>query len=161
MADSEATFGLRPAQKADARLIKHMVRRAGINPLGLHWSRFTVAVDGRGQVVGCVQIKPHGTHVRELASLVVARPWRRKGVGTALVEEVKARSGGDLWLMCRNDLAPYYARFGFEIVADSPSLDPAFRRYWQLGRLLGVLTRGKAGLAFMRWQTQSIPTQGE
>ena len=155
MANLEARFGLRAAQESDARLIKQMVRRAGINPLGLHWPRFTVAVDERGQVIGCVQIKPHATSVKELASLVVVRPWRSRGVGAALVEAVKARSGGDLWLMCRGDLTPYYARLGFEVISDFPLLDPAFRRYWQLGRLVSALTLGKARLAFMRWQAQS------
>ena len=153
MSNDVPRFCLRPARQSDKRIIKQLVRRARLNPLGLDWERFTIAVDDKGDVVGIIQLKPHGDGSQELASLVVARPWRSRGIAAALVAAVKAQSDGVLWLMCERGLVSFYERFGFETVESAAHMSPYYRRIWQLARLFDVVTRGVASLAIMRWQS--------
>lgn len=129
-----------------------MVRRARLNPLGLAWERFTVAVDTEDGVVGCIQLKPHRDGANELASLVVVRSWRGRGVARALIDAVKAQSDGLLWLMCERGLVSFYERFGFQWLQDSSQMRPTFRRIWRLARLLSFITGGNVRLAIMRWE---------
>jgi N-acetylglutamate synthase-like GNAT family acetyltransferase len=152
--DPAPRFRLRRARHADQRVISRMVRRAGLNPLGLDWRRFTVAGTDDEHVVGCVQLKPHNEGALELASLVVRNDWRGQGVGAALVAATKSRSNGKLWLMCRRSLTVYYARFGFNVIRDTAEMSPYFRRIWHLAQLFAKITRREeTELAIMRWQT--------
>src|SRR3989304_5329525 len=80
---------LRPETAADAGAIRSLIFRVGINPRGLDWRRFQVAVDPGGRLVGCGQVKPHADGSRELASIAVppkgridgAFGWRRMRAG--------------------------------------------------------------------------------
>lgn len=128
-------FSLSPAAPHHAPAIKTLVRRAGLNPFSLDWRRFTVAVDPAGNIIGCVQYKPHGQSVMELASLVVAPEWQGQGVGRALVEHLQAQIGPPLWLICRSTLTSYYRHFGFQEVTEVTQLPPYFRRIARLARL--------------------------
>ncbi|HSH04359.1 MAG TPA: GNAT family N-acetyltransferase, partial [Anaerolineae bacterium] len=82
---------LRAGVAADEAEIKGLIKEYGLNPLGLDWRRFLVAVDGAGNFVGCGQLKPHGDGSLELASLAVVRAWREKGVGRLLMEGLMRR----------------------------------------------------------------------
>jgi amino-acid N-acetyltransferase len=102
---------IRPATFEDAATIKRMVRGAGLDPMSLYWPNFLVAeVDGK--TIGIGQVKPY-TNSRELGSLVVLGRYRGQGVGSALIRALIARESGDLFLLCRERLESYYARFGF------------------------------------------------
>ena len=129
-----------------------MVRRARINPFGLNWTRFTVATDSEQTLIGCIQLKPHGAGTAELASLVVAKPWRRKGVASDLIAAVQQQSAGELWLMCEWRLIPFYERFGFELKDDPPEMGAYFRCIWRLAKLARTISFGTLKLAIMRWQ---------
>ena len=141
-----------------------MVRRAQLNPLGLNWERFTVAVDGVQRIIGCVQLKPHGNASHregslpggalELASLVVDRDWRRRGVATRLIEVTKANAGETLWLMCESRLVPFYERFDFHNGLQANDMPPYFRRIWRLVAVARFVMRREPGLSIMRWQAQ-------
>lgn len=85
---------------------------AHLDPTSLKWQNFLVAVIA-GKVAGCGQVKPY-PKARELGSLVVRKAYRRQGVGGALIRALLAREAGDVYLMCRAELIPYYAKFGFE-----------------------------------------------
>jgi N-acetylglutamate synthase-like GNAT family acetyltransferase len=116
-----------------------MVRAARLNPVGLDWRRFAVAIDGTGEVIACVQVKPHGA-ARELASLVVARGWRGQGLGQQMVRHVQQEAGPPLWLMCRSTLVPFYERSGFREVRRHSGIPRYFRAMHLLfgvGRRLG------------------------
>jgi amino-acid N-acetyltransferase len=110
-------FSLRPAAKEDAFLIRSLVHAARLNPTGLDWRRFTVAVLPNGEVIGCVQVKPHRDGTQELASLVVREDWRGRGVARALMRHELEIHAGPLYLMCRAGLGPFYRQFGFRPLA--------------------------------------------
>jgi len=108
------SLSIRPARPEERRLIRRLVGEAGagLDPIGLKWPNFLVA-EIEGRVVGCAQTKVY-SGVRELGSLVVSKPYRRQGIGGALVRALLAREDGDVYLMCQGRMAPYYVRFGFE-----------------------------------------------
>ena len=72
-------YSIRSAQEAESAQIKALIHEVGINPTGLDWRRFLVAVDGLGRVIGCGQIKPHGSDILELASIAVSPEHRGQG----------------------------------------------------------------------------------
>ena len=141
---------LRRATASDAATIKQMVRGARLNPFRLDWQRFWLAVDGEDQIVGCIQVKPHGEGVNELASLVTQPGWRGQGVGRLLVEHLQQETGPPLWLMCESGLAAFYERFGFAEVRQMGEMPAHFRFMRRLSRLFFAPGSGRY-LAIMRW----------
>jgi amino-acid N-acetyltransferase len=133
------SFTLRPADSADFPAIRGLIRAAQINPLGLHWQRFVIAVDAQGQMIGCGQVKPHRDGSRELASIAVTPAWRGQGVARAIIEHLLAIHPGTLYLTCRAGLGAFYEKFGFGAIqaADMP---PYFRRLSRLAKLATRLT---------------------
>lgn len=144
-------FTLRPATAADQPVIKDLVRAARINPQGLVWPRFVMAVDEQGQPIGCAQVKPHRDGSRELASIVVVEHWRGRGVARALIEHLMAQHGRPLWLTCASSLIPLYQKFGFRELNDDADLSPYFRRLRRLARLILFFARSDDYMAVMRW----------
>ncbi len=129
---------LRPATEADAGAIRALVWRANINPTGLKWPRFVVAESDEGDLIACGQVKPHQDGTKELASIVVATEWRGQGVARALIEHLIDTHSGDLYLMCRSGLGPFYDKFGFQSV-DGNALPRYFRRILRLSKIGRVL----------------------
>ena len=93
-------YSIQTATKAHQSAIKALIRDAGINPMGLKWERFWVAVDAAGNLIGCGQVKPHRDGSRELASIAVAREWRRQGIARELIEMLVEQHPLPLWLTC-------------------------------------------------------------
>lgn len=138
---------LRPATVADQKSIRDLIHAVGINPTQLNWERFIIA-ESDGEFAGCVQIKPHGDGVRELASLAVKPDRQGQGIGGQLIRALSEYERGELYLMCRSNLATYYERFGFNAV--NPAQVPnSFKMPMRLGRLLAKLTKFE-GLSVMR-----------
>lgn len=151
-ADSGGGFRLRPATRSDQAAIRGLIRAVHINPLGIRWRRFILAVDDRGVLVGCGQIKSHADGSRELASIAVVEAWRGRRVASAVINHLMAGASPPLWLTCRPRLIPFYERFGFRPVAPGGSMPPYFRRILRLVRIL-VRARGLAdGPQVMVWQ---------
>ena len=142
-------FTLRPAKSADFPVIKNLVRNARINPTGLRWPRFVIAENYAGEVVGCVQIKPHRGGAFELASLVVAENYQGQGVARSLVAHLTANHEGDLYLMCRSSLGEFYEKLGF-IPVSEPKMPPYFRRISRLTSLIEFLQKEGETLLVMR-----------
>ena len=133
-------YTIRLAHEEDQPAIKALIREAGINPLGIHWPRFLVAVDGAGTLIGCGQVKTHGDGSRELASLVVREDWRGRGVARALMEHFLTHEPGPLYLTCRTELGPLYEKFGFRSI-DVGEMPPYFKRVYRFinaGKLVGL-----------------------
>jgi N-acetylglutamate synthase-like GNAT family acetyltransferase len=140
---------LRPATHNEAGEIRRLVRQAGINPFGLDWRRFTLALASDGKVIGCGQLKPHGNDVVELASLVVEESWRGLGIGRRLVEELIDQAGRPLWLMCGSSLVPLYEKFGFVEVAPDQAQPGYFARMRRVVAIFNTLAAREQYLAIM------------
>jgi len=125
------TFSLRPAAEVDAATIKRLIHQVGINPLGLYWQNFILAVDEQGRMIGCGQIKKHFDGSHELASIAVTPNWRGRGVAKAIIQDLMSRQNSLLYLTCRSGLVPFYQKFGFE-PAEYKELPPYFRRIYHL-----------------------------
>lgn len=130
----------RPAQAEDQAAIHEFVRSEHLNPHGLHWQRFTVAIDPQGRLVGCVQVRHHRDGSRQLGSFAVVPAWRGRGVGAQLVERALRREPGPVHLITRRELAAYFGRWGFRPVGRRA---PAVLR---LHQAIGLVMGGLASL---------------
>lgn len=140
---------LRPAREQDSDRIHQLVRAEKLNPTGLDWTRFLVAEDRQGRVVGCGQIKPHRDGTLEMASIVVEEELRGKGLGRRIIERLIDGIHQPLWLMCRSSLVPLYEQFEFEEV-DADAEQPAyFRRVRRLASVYHFLKGTGEYLAVM------------
>jgi len=141
---------VRPATQADARAVRALIFAVHINPTGLDWRRFVVAVDREGRLLGCGQIKPHPDGTRELASVAVWPIYRRQGIARAVIEHLLAHHPPPLYLTCRTPLEPLYAKFGFYPLAQH-QMTPYFRRVSKAFNVLARLFPRRIGLSVMRW----------
>ena len=142
-------YALRPAGQADFAAIRALVRGARINPTGLDWRRFSVAVSPGGEVIACGQVKPVPGGLWELASLAVLPAYRRQGIAAAIIQRLSLNAPRPLYLTCRAALGSFYERHGFTTVA----AEAMPRHYRRLQRLVGTLIRisGEAdGLLVMK-----------
>jgi N-acetylglutamate synthase-like GNAT family acetyltransferase len=135
-------YQIRHATAADQASIRSLIRKVRINPLGLDWRRFCLAVDQDGDVIGCGQIKLHKDGSRELASIAVRETWRNQAVATHLILHLMGEENGPLWLMCRSDLVSFYKKFGFYEVSQMLNMPPNFRL---VVRLWGILSKVRGG----------------
>lgn len=131
-------FTLRPAIQADAPAIRALIHAVSINPTGLHWQRFILAVDVQGQMIGCGQIKRHGDGSSELASIAVTPAWRGKGAARAMIERLVGDHPTELYLTCRGELGAFYERFGFKKCTQA-EMPPYFRRIYRISRVIRSL----------------------
>ncbi len=106
-------YTLRPARESESAQIRDLIRLSGINPIGLDWKRFILAVNDRDEMIGCGQLKPHGKEILEMASIAVYPEHRRKGVARAVIEHLLKDSPRPLYLTCISSNGPLYQKFGF------------------------------------------------
>ena len=140
---------IRSATAEESGDIRRLILEGGINPFGLDWRRFVVAVTGEGDVIGCGQLKPHGKDTLEMASLAVTEDWRGEGIGRRLIEELLQRGSEPLWLMCRSSLVPLYQKFGFEEVGPGEEQPKYFQRMRRLVEVLNTAIGRDEYLAVM------------
>ena len=143
------TFSLRPATAADFPEIKALIRQVRINPIGLDWRRFTVAVNQGGGMIACGQLKRVSGGLTELASLAVRPAYRYHGVARALIEYLLADAPRPVYLTCRSGLGGLYERFGFHSL-DSDEMPRYYRRLQRLAGLLMELARREETLLVMK-----------
>jgi N-acetylglutamate synthase-like GNAT family acetyltransferase len=141
---------IRPAKKEEFQAIRDLIFEVQINPMGLAWQRFLVAVTAEGELVGCGQVKPHRDGSREVASIAVRPQFRGRGAARAILEALLAReTRRPLYLMCRSQLEPFYNKFGFRAVSIN-EMTPYFRRIFHL---VGLFRGGRSSedrLSIMR-----------
>jgi N-acetylglutamate synthase-like GNAT family acetyltransferase len=111
-------YSIRPALESESAQIKDLINLVGINPTGLDWQRFIVAVNDSGQVIACGQIKPHGTDIRELASIATNPEYRGQGLARAVIERLLRENPKPVYLMCMSHNGPMYEKFGFRVIAE-------------------------------------------
>jgi len=149
-------FTIRPAESSDDQAIRKLIRQAHINPTGLDWRRFLVAVDPAGQVIGCGQIKPHQDGSSELASIAVVPEWRLQSVASSVIQQLLAMFAGDLYLLCRSSLGPFYEKFGFHTI-EAKDMPPYYKRINRLARWFSRLEKKGETLLVMRRLSEPQP----
>ena len=127
---------IRPALETEAAPIRDLIHLVKINPTGLDWKRFAVAVDEQDELIGCGQLKPHGGEVVELASIAVSPEHQGQGVARAIIEYLLKESPRPLYLMCESRLGSLYERFGFRAI----SYEEMPRYFQRISKLAGLVT---------------------
>lgn len=144
---------------ADAEGIAALVRQARINPTSLHWQNFVVARDAERGLVGCGQIRSAPfTRGREVKSLVVLPEYRDGRLSRAILRGLIEGERGVVWGTCVAGLAPYYTRFGCEIVPARKA--PLYYRL--MGRVAARVHRKRTGrelpeMVVLRWHGPYTP----
>lgn len=144
-------YAIRPALETEAASIRKLIHKVGINPTGLDWKRFVVAVTPNGQMIGCGQLKPHGRDVLELASLAVNPEYRLKGIASSIIDDLLKDPARPLYLMCRSPLGPFYEKFGFQRL-ELNEMPGYFRRISRLAGLVESLASVDETLLVMKLQ---------
>jgi len=129
-------FTIRLARESESAQIRDLIHLTRLNPMGLDWKRFVVAVNERDEMIGCGQLKPHGKEILELASIAVHPEHRRKGVARAIIEYLLKDGPRPLYLMCGSSNGPLYEKFGFQVM----SVDEMPRYFQRISRLAGLVT---------------------
>jgi N-acetylglutamate synthase-like GNAT family acetyltransferase len=132
----DSVISIRPAREMEAAQIRDLIHLVGINPMGLDWKRFVLAVDEHDEMLGCGQLKPHGQEVLELASIAVFPEHQGKGIARAIIEYLLKESPRPLYLMCQSSLGPFYEKFGFHPI----SYEEMPRYFQRLSKLVGLVT---------------------
>jgi N-acetylglutamate synthase-like GNAT family acetyltransferase len=145
------TYTLRPAREAESDAIKDLIHAVGINPMGLDWKRFIVAVDAKDQIVATGQIKPHGRNIHELASIAVAPEYRGHGLAREIIEYLLKDGPRPLYLTCVSSLEPLYQKFGFCSIPYE-EMPRYFQRISRLAGLVFLLSRREEKLLVMKLQ---------
>ena len=145
------SYSLRLARESDTHQIKDLIHLVGINPMGLDWRRFIVAVDDRDQVIGTGQIKPHGAEVLELASIAVHPDRRGDGIARAIIEHLLKDSPRPLYLTCVFGMGPLYEKFGF-VSLSYKDMPKYFQRLSKLANAFMSFAREGEHLQVMKLQ---------
>jgi N-acetylglutamate synthase-like GNAT family acetyltransferase len=137
----------RAAVAADQPAINAIIREAGINPLGLQWEHFLLAVDETtGEIVGTGQIKTHGDGSHELASIATRPAHQGRGIAAELIRRLmtqhRAESSEPLYLTCRSSMRAFYERFGFRVI-DQDQLPRYFKRLARVAGWFALFTQRK------------------
>jgi len=142
---------IRPARETESAQIRDLINLVGINPMGLDWRRFVVAVNEHDEMIGCGQLKPHGQDILELASIAVYPDHQEKGIARLIIEHLLKDSPRPLYLMCQSSLGPLYEKFGFRAIAYD-EMPRYFQRMSKLAGLVTTLARREERLLIMKLQ---------
>ena len=144
-------YTLRPARETESRAIKDLIHHVGINPMGVDWKRFVVAVDSQDRIVGIGQLKPHGKEILELASIAVYPEYRGQGIASAIIEKLLKDSPRPLYLMCESKNGPLYEKFGFRELSYK-EMPRYFQRISKLAGLASTLALHDERILIMKLQ---------
>jgi N-acetylglutamate synthase-like GNAT family acetyltransferase len=143
-------YVIREAARQDFPAIRALIHAVSINPTGLEWRHFLVAVSHDDALLGCGQIKPHFDGSRELASIAVQEQARGQGIARAVIQELLVREKTrPLYLMCRAMLEPLYVKFGFRAIG-LDEMPVYFQRISRAERLFNSKAQPQDRLMIMR-----------
>ena len=103
---------IRSAVPADQEAIRALVKGERLNPMGIDWPNFLVAVGTQG-IVGAVQLRKHPDGSRELGSLVVAPEARGLGIAARLIDALVTDHDGPVQMITGAQHAAHYQRWVF------------------------------------------------
>lgn len=107
---------LRPATAKDIWAIRRLVLSAKLDPTQIRWQQFWL-IECEGKIVACGQLRAF-EGAQELGSLVVAKNWRARGLGSYLTKHLIGQATQPLYLECLGSgLVQFYTRLGFVPVA--------------------------------------------
>jgi amino-acid N-acetyltransferase len=130
---------LRQATANDIWSIRKLVLSAKLDPTQLRWEQFWV-IDRDGKIIACGQLRSF-EGAQELGSLVVARDWRKQGIGTYLTQHLIQIASQPLCLECLGaKLASFYTRLGFVSVSWR-ELPPSLKRKFGVSSFAASLLR--------------------
>jgi N-acetylglutamate synthase-like GNAT family acetyltransferase len=153
-------FVVRSASRQEFPEIRALIHKVHINPTGLDWRRFLVAVSPDNTLLGCGQIKPHFDGSRELASIAVKEHVRGQGVARAVIQELLTRElMRPLYLMCRARLELLYVKFGFRAI-DQDEMPGYFQRISRAERIFNSKARAEDRLTVMRLESNAEVISG-
>ena len=109
----QLAIAIRRATERDQQAIRALVHSERLNPTGLNWPNFLVAVIG-GRIIGAVQMRKHSDGSRELASLVVSKEARGYGIASRMIDAMLAEDHEPVWMITAEPYAGAYSRWGFE-----------------------------------------------
>ena len=132
------SVAIRSATADDQGAIVALVRSERLNPTGIDWPHFVVAIDGN-KLIGAAQIRKHKDGSRELGSLVVDRRWRGQGVAACLIETLLASEPGRVLVITGQVRTAYFARWGFRPLETSRA-PAAIQFNYYMGRMAGILS---------------------
>jgi ribosomal protein S18 acetylase RimI-like enzyme len=145
-----AEFTVRPATREDFPAIRSLIYTVRINPTGLGWRRFLVAVTPQGKLLGCGQIKLHADGSREMASIAVQEQARGNGVAQAVIEAlILLEPQRPIYGMCRARLKLLYIKFGCHAI-ELDEMPPYFRRIIRVERFFNPNAKPDDRLLVMR-----------
>ncbi|MBO9998685.1 MAG: GNAT family N-acetyltransferase [Cyanobacteria bacterium SID2] len=140
---------LRRATVEDLPGIRGLVFRAFLDPTQLRWQQFWVLEIDR-RIIACGQLREFDG-VQELGSLVVARDWRHRGIGTAMAKHLIEQATRSLYVDCLGKrLCLFYQRLGFVEMTDDDIPPQLHLRYGILGILKKVF---RLPLFFMAYRS--------
>jgi N-acetylglutamate synthase-like GNAT family acetyltransferase len=143
-------FYICPAVRDDFPVIRSLIQGVKINPTGLVWKRFLVAVTLNGDLLGCGQIKHHADGSREIASIAVQEHARGLGVARAVIEALLTlEPQRPLHLMCRSRLESLYKKFGFHPI-ELKEMPTFFQRIIRFERIFNSKSQPDNRLLVMR-----------
>jgi N-acetylglutamate synthase-like GNAT family acetyltransferase len=143
-------FIVRSATQEDFPAIRSLIHTVQINPIGLDWRRFQVAMSPQGILLGCGQIKPHTDGSKELASIAVLESERSNGIAWEIISTlIKIELERPLYLMCRARLNSFYDKFGFKSI-DLKDMPSYFKRISKVERIFNSSSRADDRLLVMR-----------
>jgi N-acetylglutamate synthase-like GNAT family acetyltransferase len=143
-------FIIRPADRNEFPEIVSLIHSVHINPFGLNWRCFLVAVTEKNELLGCGQIKRHSDGSCELASIAVQKQRRNQGLARSVIEELLRREKKrPVYLMCRGQLQTLYEKFDFHAIG-SKEMPPYFKRIYLLERILNSRTNPADRLRIMK-----------
>lgn len=142
-------YKIRSALESESTQIKELINLVGINPAGLDWKRFIVAVNDEDKVIACGQLKPHSGDIIELASIATHPDYERKGLASAVIHVLLKTPVRPLYLMCMEHNGSLYERFGFRTI-DENEMPKYFRRMKNLFKVADVVMRSGEDLLIMK-----------
>jgi amino-acid N-acetyltransferase len=143
---------IRPALARDMRSIRMLVWSAKLDPTQLRWQQFWV-IECSGDLVACGQLR-NFAGAQELGSLVVAKNWRDRGLGSCLAKHLIAQATEPLYLECLGKrLAAFYTRLGF-VEVPLPELPQSVKFKFGVSQLAKILF--KVPVTIMQYQTNFV-----
>lgn len=146
---TKSNYIIRAATQNDAAAIRNLIIKVRINPTGLDWRRFVLAVTDEDATIACGQIKTHRDGSVELASIAVEPDRRGEGIARALIQHLLDSHPETIYLMCQSSLGGLYEKFGFESI-DEDQMPKYFRRVSKLAGMAELMRKEGETLLVMQ-----------